>query len=219
MNRSNLVQRLGNVLDMAARTEDKDSWVDYLEVVKQGKEPYRLFSILPNKAGFSLEILVVADMQECLEAQVKHMHSKERHKFRRCFICRGVVGPEKSWFYRGIGLTSTIYLQMPVCAKSKCRGVLTFETETETPPRNVCGACYGPKVFFRCNFCKSATYCSLVCRDMHWEKHKHMCKKLAKIYFKKKIKSSSLPTTRKQVLGNSGTIVSPCEHGASLGES
>ena len=214
---SNFVKRLGNVLDVAAKTENKDSWVDYLEVVKRGEEPCRLFSIIPEEKGFVLEIMMIMDVEQRVEAQVQHMRSRERHKFRRCFICRNVVAPTESWFYRGISLTSNIYLQIPICVKSKCHGLLTFETETEAPPRNVCGACYDPKVSCKCNFCKSAVYCTENCRFAHWEKHKHMCKKLAKIYLKKKIKSSK--KKQQQVLGNNDTVVSPYERGASSDES
>ena len=184
MNTSFLVQRLGNVLDTAAGTENEDSWVDYLEAVRQASKVVRLLTILPDEEGFNLEILILSDMQECLENQVKHMHSEKRHAFRCCFICRKVVPAEKSWFFRGIHLTPTIYLQIPVCAQSGCRKVLEFG-ENEVPPRNVCAGCYSPKIQFKCIYCRSAYYCHATCRHKHWESHKHMCKKLAKIYFKK----------------------------------
>jgi len=189
MNVSSLVQRLGNILDVAAGTEAENSWVDYLESVKQSSKTVRLLTILPDETGFSLEILLLTDMQECLEKQVQHMHSKKRHAFRRCFMCRKLVAAEKSWFFRGIHLTPTIYLQIPVCAQSGCRNILEFG-ENEVPPRKVCAGCYSPKIHFKCIYCKSAYYCHASCQHKYWESHKHMCKKLAKIYFLKSSPSS-----------------------------
>ena len=184
MNASNLVRRLGNILDTAAETEYEDSWVEYLKAVKQAPKAARLLTILPDEEGFNLEILILKNMQECLEQQVKHMNSKKRHTFRRCFICRKMVPAEKSWFFRGIHLAPTIYLQLPVCAQSECRNVLVFG-KNEVPPRRVCAGCYSPDIHFKCVYCKSACYCHEICQHKHWESHKHMCKKLAKIYFLK----------------------------------
>ncbi len=189
MNASNLVRRLGNILDTAAETEYEDSWVEYLEAVKQAPKAARLLTILPDEEGFNLEILILKDMQECLEQQVKHMNSKKRHAFRRCFICRKMVLAEKSWFFRGVHLAPTIYLQLPVCGQSECQTVLVFG-KNEVPPRRVCAECYSPDIHFKCVYCKSAYYCQEICQHKHWESHKHMCKKLAKIYFLKSSPSS-----------------------------
>ncbi len=184
MNALKLVEPLGVVLENASGTEDEDSWVDYLASVQQAAKTHRLLTILPNETGFGLEILILTNTQECLEYKVKHMHSKRRHAFRRCYICRNLVPAKKAWFFRGIPLAQNIYLQIPVCAQTGCCDVLTFG-EKEVPPRKVCAGCYKTDPIHRCTFCRSAMYCSAICRDRHWVPHKDMCKKLAKIYFKK----------------------------------